>query len=117
MEVEQTYWNGEPCEAHRVTVVVADAPAFPKYWARPFIGTERNAVRVTYNDDTFYLDDEGYEQTQEAMKQLRRLGLPAEPQVGYPGWGWDKVTKHFGGPQSPHASLEIQGAALPRDVP
>lgn len=29
-----TYWNGEPCKAERVVVVVADNPDFRNYWAR-----------------------------------------------------------------------------------
>lgn len=78
---ERTRWNGEPCRAERVTVTVADDPAFPGYWARDLVGTRRRAVRVDYGGQTFYLDDED-------------------------GSGWAKVTSG-GGPWSPHRSLAV----------
>lgn len=100
-------WNGEPCEARKVVVVVADNPEAPNYWARPFVGQERNAVEVTYGGATFYLDDEGYESTAQERELLRRYGFAAPEQVGYPGWGWAKVMAG-GGPGQGHASLRVE---------
>jgi len=79
---QKTYWNGEPCEARRLTAVVADAP-FPLYWAADHIGSRRAVVEVTYGDRTFYLDDED-------------------------GAGWEKVTAGQGSPDLGHRSLEIE---------
>jgi hypothetical protein len=78
----KTRWNGEPCEAKRVRVIVADAPDCPNYWAREFVGQERNAVEVRYFDTPFYLDDEN-------------------------GSGWAKVTLGGGGPEWGHKGLEV----------
>jgi hypothetical protein len=78
----ETRWNGEPCQARRVTAIVADDGRFPQYWARHLVGTRRKAVEVTYGDSTFYLDDED-------------------------GSGWDKVT-HGGSPHWGHSSLTIE---------
>lgn len=84
-----TQWNGEPCEARRITAIVADNTAFPGYWARPFVGARRKAVEVTYGGQTFYLDDED-------------------------GSGWNKVT-HGGSPWYPHSGLTIEpGSIQPR---
>lgn len=80
---EATYWNGEPAVAVRLRVVVADAPWFPNYWARPLVGTEREAVRVTYAGRLFYLDNED-------------------------GSGWRKVTEGRGGPRCGHRDLVAQ---------
>lgn len=57
---EATFWNGEPCEADLVRVIVGDSEFFRNrvYWAREFVGQERNAVRVRYRYRTFYLDNE-----------------------------------------------------------
>jgi len=100
-------WNGEPCEARRVRVVVADNARFPLYWARHLVGTERAAVEVTYNGQTFYLDDEGYDERPEVQDYMRERGRPVRDHVGYPGWGWEKVMAG-GGPASGHASLEVE---------
>lgn len=81
--VPPTYWNGERTPAVRVRVVVADAPDVPEYWARDFVGTEREAVRVVYGDQTFYLDNEA-------------------------GAGWAKVTSGGGSPRCGHRSLWVE---------
>jgi hypothetical protein len=128
-----TYWNGAPCQARQVVVTVADNPKVPLYWARPFPGTEREAVEVTYAGGTFYLDDEGYEQSQETRdyledsarsltrslhggpemlaEQRRRLGVD-QTRVGGPGWGWAKVAIGMGSPRYGHASLEVEAGSV-----
>jgi hypothetical protein len=80
---EQTEWNYEPCEAVRVRVIVADDTFFQLYWAREFVGQERDAVRVTQaGREPFYIDNED-------------------------GSGWHKVT-HGGGPWSSHRNLAVE---------
>ena len=78
---EEPMWNGEPCGALKVRVVVADAPEFPLYWARDLVGMEIDAVQVTYNGDVFYLDNRD-------------------------GSGWHKVT-NGGSPRLRHSELSI----------
>jgi hypothetical protein len=57
-ERHDTRWNGEPCQARRVTAIVADSTFFPEYWARDLVGTRRKAVEVMYGGSVFFLDDE-----------------------------------------------------------
>lgn len=127
-----TFWNGEPCLARQVRVTVADEPEVRLYWARPFVGAERDAVEVRYEGSVFYLDDEGYQQPQETLdyldgvarsiaeqlgerttleEQRQRLGVDQE-QVGGPGWGWAKVTLGRGGPRYGHSSLEVEPGSV-----
>jgi hypothetical protein len=80
--VSETQWNGEPCQARRVTAIVADNGVFPMYWARHLVGTRRKVVEVEYGGETFYLDDED-------------------------GSGWNKVT-HGGSPHWGHSNLTIE---------
>ncbi|MEV6105734.1 hypothetical protein AB0M28_13605 [Streptomyces sp. NPDC051940] len=82
----ETRWNGEPCTATRVSVIVADSAAFPAYWARHLVGTRRHAVRVDYAGATFYLDDAD-------------------------GSGWHKVT-HGGGPGHGHRDLNVEPGSV-----
>lgn len=78
-----TFWNGQPTPAVPVRVIVADAPGVQQYWARDLVGTEREAVRVTYCGAVFYLDNED-------------------------GSGWRKVTDGRGSPRWGHRSLWVQ---------
>jgi hypothetical protein len=87
MKCDTPHWNYKPCEARIVRVIVADAPGCPLYWAREFVGQEREAVEVISDGHTFYLDNED-------------------------GSGWRKVM-HGGGPDMGHYSLAIQGEPLP----
>jgi hypothetical protein len=80
-QTEPTYWSGKRCHAVRCNVIVADAD-FPGYWARPFVGQVRKAVRVMTDASTFYIDNED-------------------------GSGWAKVTKGFGSPSWGHGSLAV----------
>ncbi|MFF7142291.1 hypothetical protein ACFZB5_13715 [Streptomyces nodosus] len=77
-----TRWNGEPCQARRITALVADDARFPAYWARHLAGTRRHLVEVEYGGETFYLDDED-------------------------GSGWHKVT-HGGSPRWAHSNITIK---------
>lgn len=77
-----TFWNGEPADCRRCTVIVADAE-FPAYWARKHVGQERHAVEVRYSGEPFYIDNEN-------------------------GSGWAKVRFAGGGPRVGHDSLRIE---------
>lgn len=102
---EATFWNGEPCPARLVQVLVTDPGAHQSPWYRPFVGTWRDAVEVVYAGHTFYLDDEGYEVGEEERALLGRFGIRPEARKGEPGWGWRKVTEGRGSPGWGHASL------------
>lgn len=53
-----TWWNGKPCLAERCIVIVGDTGKFPTYWARSYVGDQRKAVEIHYNNEIFYIDDE-----------------------------------------------------------
>lgn len=103
---ERTFWNGELCEARIVRVIVADCPSASAYWARPYVGEEREAVEVSYGGRVFYLDNEAHVPGEQEIATVRRYGL--EPQVGLAGDGWRKITEEHGGPRCPHRSLTIE---------
>lgn len=86
---EQGYWNGLPTEVERGTAVVADAPEFPRYWARTegIVGERIAVVRVVldgvnYGGGTTYLDNRE-------------------------GQGWAKVSTG-GSPRMGHADVAIE---------
>ena len=81
-EKEATFWNGQPCEARRVRVIVG--PCLKStFWHNGLEGTEREAVEVVYaGQQPFYMDNED-------------------------GSGWRKVTVGRGGPGWYHASLPV----------
>jgi hypothetical protein len=110
MPEPSTYWNGEPTPARKVTLVVADAPEHELYWARSFIGMRRNAVEVTYNDETFYLDDDAFDEEKDASEEFirfkqSRMGDLYHPNARNAGDGWWKVTEGRGSPRYAHANL------------
>lgn len=80
----RTWWNGEPCEAERGTVVVGRAPR-ATWWCAELEGTRRRVVRVTYAGQVFYLDNDGENA----------------------GTGWRKVTTGKGWPDTFHASVPV----------
>ncbi|WP_291208938.1 hypothetical protein [Hyphomonas sp.] len=75
----ETFWNGEPTKARKVFVEVG-GPVPSTWWCADLIGFERRAVEVTYQGQTFFLDDED-------------------------GSGWEKVTTGRGGFRYGHRSL------------
>lgn len=74
-----TFWNGEPCEARIVNVIVGK-PLKPTWWCAEFEGKKRKAVQVAQHGQTFFMDNED-------------------------GSGWRKVTEGKGMPNYPHSSL------------
>jgi hypothetical protein len=79
MSTEATFWNGEPCIAERVEVIVGPSPV-PTSWCATLEGKRRKAVEVIYGGQTFFLDDED-------------------------GSGWHKVTEGHGSPRVGHRGL------------
>ncbi|HEV2790202.1 MAG TPA: hypothetical protein VGV69_02755, partial [Solirubrobacterales bacterium] len=104
---QDTFWSGKPCMAERCTVVVGEA-SDESHWSRRFAGTERKAVMVKVGDDeTFFIDDEGFELTDEEVALAKSRGQDIKSQIGSPGWGWNKVTVGLGSPQFGHADLPV----------
>jgi hypothetical protein len=52
----KTYWNGEECFAECCRVTVGASPA-KLSWCADLEGTKRDAVRVVYRDQEFYIDN------------------------------------------------------------
>jgi hypothetical protein len=120
---EVTYWNGEPTPCRRVRILVAYDEQHPGWISNRFAGSERDAVEVSYGDDVFYIDDEGYELTDDDRELLERharalaeggstslemarihFGVTRD-RSGYRGWGWAKVTTGRGSPRFGHVTL------------
>jgi len=74
-----TFWNGEPCEARHVRVIVGKALR-PTWWCANLEGTERLAIEVKQHGQVFFLDNADSS-------------------------GWRKVTEGRGMPNFPHSSL------------
>ena len=88
MDTEPTYWNGEPCAARRVIVVVDKSPK-PTWWCANLEGKTIRAVEVVYGGETFYIADDR-------------------------GQGWLKVTKGRGDPGLGHESVPVKNVMTPR---
>lgn len=87
---EKTYWNGEPCKAQVVVVIVGKAPV-STWWCAELEGQQREAVEIIYGKQTFYIDNEGD-------------GSDEFPS----GSGWRKVTVGEGSPKWRHMSLPVE---------
>ncbi len=87
--IGKAYWNGEECTAAKVMLKVLDDATFPNYWAREMVGEIIDAVQVTYNGQTFYIDNRG-------------------------GDGWRKVTEGDGSPRYGHKTLRGEVTARAR---
>lgn len=77
----RTYWNGEQCEAKRVKVVVGES-LVPTWWCADLAGKAHAAIRITFQDETFYINDD--EQS------------------------WLKITAGRGSSRMPHKSLPVE---------
>jgi len=86
-----TFWNGEPCEARQVRVIVG-TPLKPTWWCAHLQDKERAAVQVAQHGQVFYLDNED-------------------------GSGWRKVTEGRGMPNYPHSSLPNDSQVIAVVVP
>jgi hypothetical protein len=102
----QTLWNGRPCEARVVFVRVGKAPR-STWWSVPFEGQIREAVEVTQDGETFYIDNGA----------LPAVHGQAESKSGD---GWRKVTIGRGLSGIGHRSMpiaEVLGEAGTAGVP
>lgn len=88
--VEKTYWNGRPCKARVVRVIVGKALR-PTWWCAGLEGTEREAVEIKYGGQTIYIDNDVW---------------AADDDEG--GFGWEKVTIGRGSPQWGHRGLPVE---------
>lgn len=83
---EKTYWNGRPCKARIVRVIVGQAPR-PTWWCASLEGQEREAVEIwgadQFGPQPFYIDNAD-------------------------GSGWLKVTDGYGRPFTAHRSLPVE---------
>jgi len=91
----ETFWNGEKCKARLVIVIVGVAPA-PTWWCADLIGQQREAVEIHYGSQTFYIDNEAWQE-----QGRINVNLPA-------GHGWQKVTSGKGSPALAHRSLPVE---------
>lgn len=53
----KTYWNGLHCQADKVTVVVGKSLR-PTWWCADLEGKERQAIKITQDGTSFYIDDD-----------------------------------------------------------
>jgi hypothetical protein len=90
MSGEKTFWNGEPCKA-RVVIAIVGASLRPTWWCAALQGQRREVVEVQYGDQTFYLDNDAWEEDGD-------LG----------GSGWRKVTIGKGSPQWGHRNVPVE---------
>ena len=82
-KVDETFWNGEPCKA-RIVVVIVGKSLRETWWCAKLEGQKRQAVEVNYRGEApFYLDNEN-------------------------GQGWVKVTEGRGSPQWGHSSIPVE---------
>ena len=103
----QTYWNGEPCPARIVRVIVGPCEK-ETFWHNGLEGSEREAVEVAWpGQPKFYLDNEAWDRSSYKGPPLpppfERMASASHPA----GQGWEKVTVGRGSPQWPHASLPV----------
>lgn len=77
----QTYWNGEPCKATKVQVVVGK-PLRPTWWCAHLEGKVHPAIKIECDgSEPFYIDD--------------------QPQ------SWTKITVGLGSPSYGHRSVPV----------
>lgn len=53
----KTYWNGEPCKAERVKVIVGKSEK-PTWWCAKLEGQKFRAIKITQDGYSFYIADE-----------------------------------------------------------
>lgn len=61
MEWKNSSWDMTPITCRCVNIVVADEPQFKFYWARPYVGKQRQAIEVAYEQNgesnIFFIDN------------------------------------------------------------
>lgn len=53
----KTYWNGLPCKAERMQVIVGK-PHKPTWWCAPLEGKEHSAIKISVSGESFYINDD-----------------------------------------------------------
>lgn len=107
----ETFWNGLPCVARRVTAIVApwEDGDPPRAWWKHLAGMRRRMVEVTVpralEDGVFYLDDDSFEPTEEQAAYYEMHGMTVRSREA--GQGWAKVTEGRGSPQWAHSDAKI----------
>jgi hypothetical protein len=86
-----TFWNGEPCEA-RIVKVIVGKPLRPSWWCADLEGKQRTAIQIAQQGQTFFIDHED-------------------------GTGWRKITEGRGMPNYPHSSLPSDSQLIGIVVP
>lgn len=76
---KQTYWNGEPCQARAVEVIVGAAP-IETWWCNRLVGKRHRAIEITQHGETFYINDDQAGRT----KITNGLGSPQWAHRGLP---------------------------------
>jgi hypothetical protein len=100
--MSHTFWNGEPAECSKVKVVMGAAK--PGWWCEGMEGQIREAVKVVYRGQTFYIDNQGgFGGVEEEADFDGRHVLSSEMR---PGDGWLKVTVGMGSPSYRHAGIQ-----------
>jgi hypothetical protein len=81
MIIENAFWNGEPCFAKAVKVIVGKSPR-ETWWCAALAGKEHSAIEISQGAERFYINDDAD--------------------------GREKITIGFGLPQWNHSSLPVE---------
>lgn len=73
-------WNGEPCVARHVEVIVGTSPV-ETWWCASLKGTRRKAIEISQGGYSFFIDNED---GSGLMKVTLGRGSPSYGHKGYP---------------------------------
>lgn len=80
----KTFWNGEPCKATKVKVIVGKSP-LSSWWCSKLAGKEHTAIRIEQHEETFYINDDvdGWNKITEGLGMWthRHRSLPVEKEI------------------------------------
>jgi hypothetical protein len=57
MIIENAFWNGEPCFAKAVKVIVGKSPR-ETWWCAALAGKEHSAIEISQGAERFYINDD-----------------------------------------------------------
>ena len=108
----ETFWNGEPCEARHVRVIVG-TPLRPTWWCAPLEGKEWMAVEVKQHGKVFFLDNtdgSGWRKLTEGrgMPNYTHRSLPADSKVIWPASEEEAETMKFVAQKMEHMANLMQ---------
>ncbi|WP_374029800.1 hypothetical protein [Bdellovibrio bacteriovorus] len=88
----KTFWNGEPCKATKVKVVVGKSPR-PTWWCAHLEGKIMDAIRIEYPVDN----------------KTSEPGIDCQPfYLCDDAESWKKITVGMGSPYCSHKSLPVK---------